>query len=449
MASLYGVGMELEGVNPQQSAGKRRLLLALLVIVGGGLLGFVALGGFDRSSKRSTASTASASLPSSTQDSGSSGSSVDSSKTAAVALLKPAAFEGRRIQGSVLVNVHVPFEGDLEDTDLSIPFDEIAARTADLPSDKDTPLLVYCRSGRMSAIAGKELVRLGYRNVVDLEGGMIAWEASGRSITSAKPAAAQAPKPAGSKGGFTGGDFHSLVADPVTAGRVFVGGHQAVSVSVSVDGGASWEEVRALANADAMGWSFSGRAVWVSGHPGIVKSTDDTKTVEQRNEGLPDTDIHALGGAGNTLYAAGPAVGVLKSVDDGVTWTAATTSVGQSFFGRILVNPADVNHIVAADPSNGVLASDDGGVTWKQLTAAPASWVSSPDGLKTLYASGVQGAMRSLDSGGTWNTLALPESATMVEADPTTPSKLFAGAHVGERVRVWSSVDNGATWEAR
>ena len=447
MASLYGVGMELEGVNPHQSAGKRRFLLAALVLVGGGLLGFVAFGGFDRSSKRSTASTASESLPSSSQDSGASGSSVDSSKTAGVALLKPAAFESRRIQGSVLVNVHVPFEGDLEGTDLSIPFDEIAARTADLPSDKDTPLLVYCRSGRMSAIAGKELVRLGYRNVVDLEGGMIAWEASGRSITAAQPAAAQAPKPAGSKGGFTGGDFHSLVADPVTAGRVFVGGHQAVSVSV--DSGASWAEVRALANADAMGWSFSGGAVWVSGHPGIVKSTDDTNTVEQRNAGLPDTDIHALGGAGNTLYAAGPAVGVLKSVDDGVTWTAATTSVGQSFFGRILVNPADVNHIVAADPSNGVLTSNDGGATWKQLTAAPASWVSSPDGLKTLYASGVQGAMRSLDGGGTWSALALPESATMVEADPTTPSKLYAGAHDGERVRVWSSVDNGATWEAR
>ena len=271
---------------------------------------------------------------------------------------------------------------------------------------------------------------------------------SGATDSEASPVSvAAAPKSAGSKGGFTGGDFHSLVADPVTPGRVFVGGHQAVSVSV--DGGATWAEVRALANADAMGWSFSGEGVWVSGHPGIVKSTDDTKTVEQRNDGLPDTDIHALGGSGNVLYAAGPAVGVLKSVDDGVTWTAATTSVGQSFFGRILVNPADVNRIVATDPSNGVLASNDGGVTWKQLTAAPASWVSSPDGLKTLYASGVQGAMRSLDGGGTWSALRLPESATMVEADPTTPSKLFAGAHLGERVRVWSSVDNGATWEAR
>ena len=39
-------------------------------------------------------------------------------------------------------------------------------------------------------------------------------------------------------GGYVGGDFHSLVADPVVANRMFVGGHQAVSVSS--DGGATW-----------------------------------------------------------------------------------------------------------------------------------------------------------------------------------------------------------------
>ena len=250
-----------------------------------------------------------------------------------------------------------------------------------------------------------------------------------------------------SKGGFTGGDFHSLVADPAVADRVFVGGHQAVSVSS--DGGSSWVEIGSLADADAMGWSFSGDAVWVSGHPGIVNSSDNMKTVEQRNGGLPDTDIHALGGSGNVLYAAGPRIGVLKSVDNGVVWTTATSSVGQSFFGRILVDPNDVNHIVAADPLNGVLASNDAGVTWKQLTDTPASWVSSPDGLDTLYASGAQAATRSNDRGATWSPLALPETATTVEADPTTPTRLYAGAHDGNRVRVWSSIDDGATWEAR
>ena len=246
-------------------------------------------------------------------------------------------------------------------------------------------------------------------------------------------------------GGFVGGDFHSLVADPMVAGRVFVGGHQAVSLSS--DGGASWVEVPSLANADAMGWSFSGGDIWVSGHPGIVKTSDDTKTVQQRSGGLSDTDIHALGGSAEVLYAAGPGVGFVKSTDDATTWTNASESVGQSFFGRILVDPNDVNHVVAADPGRGVFASFDGGVTWKQLTSTPSSWVSSPDGLVTLYASGGgEGAARSADGGSTWSPVRLPESATTVEADPTTPNHLYAGAHDGDRVRVWSSDDDGKTW---
>lgn len=252
----------------------------------------------------------------------------------------------------------------------------------------------------------------------------------------------------GSIGGLTGGDFHSLVADPSTAGRVFVGGHQAVSVSS--DGGISWSEVGALANIDAMGWAFNGGGeVWIGGHPGIVSSSGNMETVQARNGGLPDSDVHALGGAGKTLYAAGPGIGLLRSTDDGTTWTAASTTIGQSFFGRIAVDPDEPKHIVGADPGSGVFASVDGGVTWKQLTATPASWVSSPDGLDTLYASGVQAAMRSTDGGATWSPLPLPEAATIVEADPTTPRRLYAGAHDGERVRVWSSVDDGATWQDR
>lgn len=81
----------------------------------------------------------------------------------------------------VTVNVHVPDEGSIPGTDLSIPFDQIEARQSALPGPS-TPLAVYCRSGHMSAIAVKTLSRLGYEDVVELEGGMIAWEATGRKL---------------------------------------------------------------------------------------------------------------------------------------------------------------------------------------------------------------------------------------------------------------------------
>ncbi len=105
----------------------------------------------------------------------------DAEPAGQVRLLDPADFEAQS-GGRLLINVHIPDEGSLTGTALDLPYNEVSARAAELPADKAAPLAIYCMSGNMSAIAGRELLALGYTDVIELDGGMQAWQASGRTL---------------------------------------------------------------------------------------------------------------------------------------------------------------------------------------------------------------------------------------------------------------------------
>jgi rhodanese-related sulfurtransferase len=80
------------------------------------------------------------------------------------------------------INVHVPYAGEIANTDAFIPYDKIAENLAKFPSDKSAKIVLYCRSGNMSAIAAQEMIERGYSNVWNLKGGMVAWEGAGLRI---------------------------------------------------------------------------------------------------------------------------------------------------------------------------------------------------------------------------------------------------------------------------
>jgi rhodanese-related sulfurtransferase len=77
----------------------------------------------------------------------------------------PAEYAGGHLAGATLVDFRAP---------------DFEARAAAL--DRDREYLVYCRSGGRSAGAVDVLRKLGFRKLVNLDGGYRAWVAGGHPV---------------------------------------------------------------------------------------------------------------------------------------------------------------------------------------------------------------------------------------------------------------------------
>ena len=243
-----------------------------------------------------------------------------------------------------------------------------------------------------------------------------------------------------------GDDLHSLVVDPDDPDTLFIGSHQ--GVSISTDGAKTWEAVESLNGADAMGWGFTNDVIFMGGHPGLMVSTDGGKTFAARNDGLPATDVHALGAGDRVIYAGLAGAGTFASSDGGASWEVRSEEFGGAFMGRIQVDPADDEHLLAPDMQAGVMESRDGGRTWEPLGELQGvMWVSwDPTDTDRIVATTQGSASVSADGGTGWEPLEVPEGVSIVEFNPIDPEVLFAAVHDPPEAKVYLSQDGGATW---
>jgi uncharacterized protein (TIGR03437 family) len=169
-----------------------------------------------------------------------------------------------------------------------------------------------------------------------------------------------------------------------------------------------------------------------------------------------------------TLSLATADLGIFKSVDGGVTWTAVSSGIAASNVSALAIDPVHPQTLYAA-ASTTVYKSTDGAASWTAIDNPPAAPIQlfvdaqNPNNVYEvlLDTGGVPGTpnfRESSDGGVTWNTIPFvaPPMVTLA-LDPRVSGHLFAvgwanlaqPGSIGAPVLVqalYASVDGGATW---
>jgi rhodanese-related sulfurtransferase len=74
----------------------------------------------------------------------------------------------------------------------NVPHDEVSRRLPELSALRDKSVVLYCRSGRRSALAGEQLRAAGFAPLLQLEGDYLGWENGSRPVE--RPTEAKAPQ---------------------------------------------------------------------------------------------------------------------------------------------------------------------------------------------------------------------------------------------------------------
>lgn len=169
--------------------------------------------------------------------------------------------------------------------------------------------------------------------------------------------------------------------------------------------------------------------------------------------GLSTTDIWQVAfdfGAGK-VYAATNGGGVFVSDDEGETWTAVNTGLGNLDVRCIVVDQENSGTLYAGTNGSKVYKTTDGGANWSQVATGFSSTnvtALAIEGLSALFAGCDDGKIyKSTDAGANWSNVETAGDAVtsisikQVDTDIVLATTSGSGAYVSE--------DAGATWDQR
>jgi len=279
---------------------------------------------------------------------------------------------------------------------------------------------------------------------------------------------------------------HSLAIDPRSSSTLYASSLGS-GVVRSTDGGIHWSaassglplwDVRALA-IDPQNSS----TLYVGTGRGLFKSVDAGASWNAAGNGLPTLPIRVgtrtptnvdrlvIDPQNPTTVYANASVplemgtsivccseGLFKTTDGGANWYELTLPVGrQPSSGlpysvlNLVIDPQNPTTLYAPEVGGppALFKSTDGGATWSTINSSIAisALAVNPQDSNTLYASTLNGVLKSVDAGLSWTstTSGLPGGVVSLVIDPQQPTIVYASGGISG---VFKTSDGGANWTA-
>lgn len=151
--------------------------------------------------------------------------------------------------------------------------------------------------------------------------------------------------------------------------------------------------------------------LWKTADKGVTWTNLGTDQIIKVNSASlaidPSNDKIIYWGTGDDNYYSN-GYGVYKTTNEGITWAASNTGMGNRLVTEILIDPQNTQNIIAATNS-GIYKSTNAGASWTLRTASGLGFqdmvFKANNGTKTIYGCTKSGFYRSTDKGDTWTQI--------------------------------------------
>lgn len=153
----------------------------------------------------------------------------------------------------------------------------------------------------------------------------------------------------------------------------------------------------------------------------------------------------------DTVYVAGPGLGIFRSEDGGRTWTARNHGLPNRKVVALTAHADQMDTLYAYVAGKGIFRSQDAGLRWRLMDRGPREEIrrfvhsNMPGSMETgwLFAATSKGVRRSMDCFCGWHDAGgLVDEVRAVSYDPDEPQRIYAAARKG----LFVSTDGGEQW---